>query len=189
MCDSEKIQNAVEAEKNLLDSGSEFEEDFAVITGKVKKKKCVRGDENDSALKDDSDESSNDDSDDGKSSEVSDSVESGDESDYDEPFPKKSKGIKKITEGIKKSNDECLNSEEYDLSEEFDEEEEIDDEDDVDCDYDDNDIQIDEGSEHDSDVDNEVCVQSSNKRTKESNFHEDIYGRKRDKLGNVIQVS
>lgn len=77
VCDSERIQGAVKAEMNLQESGSEFEEDFALITGnkKLKKKKKVTSKTENKEQKDLSDNSND---------EIYSSSESGEEDIEDE---------------------------------------------------------------------------------------------------------
>uniref|UniRef100_A0A146LKF4 Nucleolar MIF4G domain-containing protein 1 n=1 Tax=Lygus hesperus TaxID=30085 RepID=A0A146LKF4_LYGHE len=239
VCDSSKVQAAVQAEKNLQESASEFEEDLAMITGKAQSKKKLvkkakdKGISRNKTSSDSPSESEEDDEDvlvddyDSEMDEVDDeelsNFEDFDESSDDAPEEASSK---RNTVFEQKNNSRATTN---DVSEDEDHLSDVDNsgEDDenlgsldesseselqppaikslkesklkrqgqedtdhlksnkkLKLEYD---LSDDEGSIEDDSVCGSDMDVKDNKKQKDGGVHEDIYGRLRDKDGNVIQ--
>ncbi|XP_075238289.1 nucleolar MIF4G domain-containing protein 1 isoform X2 [Lycorma delicatula] len=155
VCDSTKIKDAAEAEKNLQGSDSEFEEDFEVISRNKKKKiKKIEDETNDSNVSDSASEMSNGDN-------SSDNEDLDDDDNFDDSDSENEKSLQIHFKVNKMSNsDTCSDNDEvFDKSLLSDEEV----------------VEEDDGGKNKSEGASEV--------------YEDIYGRKRDKDGNLVPIS
>ncbi|KAK9505232.1 hypothetical protein O3M35_009328 [Rhynocoris fuscipes] len=205
VCDSDNIQAAVTAEMNLKDSDSEYEEDLALITGKKDKENVSYGkkeSDEDSYSEDDIDEDEDDFLDgEGEEEEEEEDLEAGNMSDDDiyETSLKKIKDNKFDSaknknpietnaqnrpniKSILKSNSKVIENREDN----------------------DNDLERNKrkSSENenitnskkvriqvDSNSESEFSDVEENEKEDSEEFWEDIYGRTRDKAGNVVQES
>ncbi|XP_014253570.1 nucleolar MIF4G domain-containing protein 1 homolog [Cimex lectularius] len=154
VCDSEKIQDAVNAELTLQDGESDFEEDLALITGKgeakTKSKKI-------------------------KSTKKHKEAKVDDESDSESSDMESSLGFDEGSDNFDDDEDDD------DIDNEF---EEDDDENDFD-EMDDSTDMIEEGV--DKEEENQIDNQDVEENMKKEEIWEDIYGRLRDKKGNIIK--
>ncbi|XP_054266390.1 nucleolar MIF4G domain-containing protein 1 [Macrosteles quadrilineatus] len=191
VCDTEKLRESDSLQANLQDSGSEFEDDFAIATGQGKRKLKIKEDSSKRQKKtpDSQGKSSNESDSDNKSQSEYSLNDDESEGNYDFEQEESDQNLSDIESDVNQDEEEgSANGSQDEGSENNESDSELQDESNSDDSKDEFETDEEENNcNEDEESDNNIKTNNS-KRELENGKWEDIYGRLRDEKGNVLQV-